>query len=329
MSTEGSLQALLWRLMKGCMATQALHVAAALGIADRLENGARPVADLAAEAGADADALYRFLRALANEGVFAEEDRGVFRNTPASELLRSNGEAWAEFSLLFGATWYPAIGDALHAARTGEATFSRVVGKDWWSWLVQEPEELALFNRAMQSEAVSRGRRVAELPWRGDETVVDVGGGNGTLLIELLTRHPTLRGVVFDLPEVAREAEARVAEAGLADRCTVAAGSYYDGVPAGGDAYVLAEILHDCDDEPAGAILRNIRAAAPPRARLLVLNDVIPPGNEPHEGKWLDLLMLVLTRGRERTAEEWSVLLEGGGFRVEEIADGLLEARPA
>jgi O-methyltransferase/methyltransferase family protein len=315
----------LWELMRGFMATQALYVAARLEVADQLGEGPRPVADIARQAGADPDALHRFLRALAGEGVFAEDEPGVFRNTPASELLRRES-SWHHSALLFGTVWYRTFAKALDAVRSGEPTFPRLFGTDWWSWLAENPEEGERFNRMMQGER--KADLLAEVDWRDDETVVDIGGGNGQLLIDLLGSRPDLRGVVFELPEVAREAEERVAEAGLSRRCRVVAGSFFDGVPEGGDTYVLSTVLHDWDDEAAGAILRNVRAAAPDHARVLIVDAVIEPGNEPDGEKWLDLLMLVLLGGRERTEDEWRALLAGAGFRLERV-EPVLEAVPA
>jgi hypothetical protein len=316
----------MWELMRGFMATQALYVAARLGLADDLADAPRPVAEIAERAGAEPDALHRFLRALASEGVFAEEEPGVFRNTPASELLRRDS-SWQHSALLFGSVWYRAFAEALEAARSGQPTFPRLFGTDWWSWLAQNPEEGERFNRMMQGEG--KAESLVELEWRDDETVVDVGGGNGELLIDLLGSRPKLRGVVFELPEVARAAAERVAEAGLSDRCRVMEGSFFDGVPEGGDTYVLSTVLHDWDDEAAAAILRNVREAAPDHARVLILDAVIERGNEPDGEKWLDLLMLVLLGGRERTEEEWRALLAGAGFRLERVEPVLLEAVPA
>jgi hypothetical protein len=160
--------------------------------------------------------------------------------------------------------------------------------------------------------------RLAELDWSKGEIVVDVGGGNGALLRALLQRRPELRGIVFDLPETVRD------ESAFGDELDFVAGSFFDSVPAG-DAYVLSGILHDWDDERATAILRTIRAGAPDHARLLVVQDVLQHGNEPHGGKWLDLLMLVLG-GRERTEPEWRALLGGTGFETTSVEDGLVQA---
>jgi hypothetical protein len=316
----------LWNLMRGAMVVQALRVAAELGVADELAAGARPVDEVARAVGADADSLNRFLRALAAEGVFAEEEPGAYRNTETSELLRT-GRDWNAFAHFFGGVWYAAFAESLHAARTGDETFSRTTGEGWWEWLAARPAEGELFNRAMSGGADRVAERLAELAWDA-ETVVDVGGGNGAILIELLRRKPQLHGVVFDLPEVAREAEARVTSAGLADRCAVAAGSMFDGVPPDGDAYVLSGVLHDWDDAAAATILRNVHSVAPAHARVLVLESVLAPGTGQPGAKWLDLLMLVLNRGRERTEPEWRSLLAATGFTPTRVDDGLVEARP-
>ena len=317
--------AILWGLMKGAMATQALHVACSLGVADRLADGPRPLAEVAAEAGADADALYRFLRALATEEVFAEEAPGVFRNTPASELLRTGGDQrWHEFALQFGDDWYRVFAEAPRAARSGAPVFEHVFGVSFEERLRADSKRLAWFNRSMEGGAADRVARLAALPWR-TEVVVDVGGGTGSALAGLLALHPGLRGVLFDLPDVVAEAEARIAASDLGSRCEVVGGSYYDGIPAG-DAYVLSRILHGCDDEAATAILRNVSAAARGNARVLILDAVVPQGNEPHGSKWLDLLMLLLSGGRERTADEWRRLLGAAGLRVDDVADGLVQA---
>jgi hypothetical protein len=314
-------------LLRGMMMTQALRVVAEFEIADALGDGSMSVDHLASAVRVDADSLRRFLRALATEGIFAEEGPGCFRNTPASDLLRQPG-ALHDFALLFGRQIYDAFAAAPDVVRSGEPGFTRVHGMPWWTWLAQNPEESRLFNRAMQGQAASRIELLAGQSWRGDETVVDVGGGNGTLLIELLLRHEGLRGVVFDLPDVADEARVRVTEAGLKERCDVVGGSFFeDDVPAG-DVYVLSIVLHDWDDERAAAILRNVRSGAPPGASLLILESVVDPQN-PGANAWRDLLMLVLVGGRERTESEWRTLLDRTSLRPVRIADGLIEAVPA
>ena len=310
--TEGDL----WQLFWGALVTRLLAIAADLGVADALADGPRPVDELAREVGADPDALHRILRALASDGVFAEEAPGVYRNTEASEGLR-RGTRWHDFAHLFGGVWHRVLG-GLTAA--GEPTFERIHGTDFWSWLGERPDERGAFDRAMSGSWQWKVDRVASAEWRGDELVVDVGGGNGALLIELLRRRPGLRGILFDLPETTRD------EPALGDRIEFVAGSFFERVPAG-DVYVLSTILHDWDDGRAGQILRTIRAAAPDDGRLLVLDAVVPTGNEPHGAKLLDLLMLALFGARERDEAQWRTLLEENGFEAIGVEDGLVEAR--
>ena len=262
-----------------------------------------------------ADTLHRLLRALASDGVFAEDAPGTFRNTPASELLVGGG--WSDFATLFGGVWHRTV-SGLDA--TGEAPFPRDFGADFWSWLADHPPERASFDRAMQLAASQRVEQLASLEWRGDETVVDVGGGNGSLLAELLRAQPGLRGIVFDLPETVRD------ESALGERITFVEGSFFERVPEA-DVYIVSKILHDWGDEQATAILRTIRAAAPANARLLILESVLTEGNEPDGAKWLDLLMLTLAGGRERNDEQWRALLAAGGFEPVTMEDGLIEAR--
>jgi len=312
-------EARLWNLIRGALGTKTLGIAADLGVADALAGGPRSVAELAEENRADADTLHRILRALASDGVFAEDEPGVFRNTEASELLRTdNVDRWPEFAHLFGEVFYPAVG--AFDARLSDVPFVRAYGTDIWSWFATKPEERSKFDSAMEGGQGDRADRLAALDWREDETVVDIGGGTGRLLRDLLERRPELRGIVFDLPEADRDPTV------IGDRIAFVSGSFFEQVPEG-DAYILSKILHDWDDEPAAAILRTVRAAAPDKARLLVLDSVVPPGNDPAGVKWLDLLMLVLQRGRERTESDWRALLEGASFRVDEVEDGLIQAR--
>jgi SAM-dependent methyltransferase len=311
-------EAILWDFLRGATMTRALAIAAELGLAQSLADGPRPVDELAREAGVDADSLHRGLRALASDGVFAEDEPGVFRNTEASDALR--GEGWSEFAHLFGGVFYDAVAPLGAAVRTGSPTFAESFGVDFWSWLAGHPDERSEFDRAMAGNREGPAERLAALEWRDGEVVVDVGGGSGALLAALLRRRPELRGIVFDLPETARD------EAALGDRIEFVEGSFFERVPAG-DTYVLSGILHDWDDERAGAILSTIRATARNGARVLATESVIPPGNEPHGAKWLDLLMLVLAGGRERAEPEWRRLLEGAGLEPVRIEDGLVEAR--
>jgi hypothetical protein len=304
----------LWDALRGGLVTRTLALAAELDIARKLTDGPRPIAELAAETGTDADTLHRLLRALASDGIFAEEEPGVFRNTPASELLTVDG--WDDFARLFGGTWLHAIA-GLDAS--GEASFPRVHGEEFWAWFASHPAERAAFDRAMAQGWQGRLERLETVEWRGDETLVDVGGGNGSLLRAFLERHPGIRGIVFDLPETVRD------EGSFGERLAFVEGSFFESVPPG-DAHMLSTIIHDWDDDSAKRILSTVRASA--GERLVLLETVIEPGNEPQGAKWLDLLMLVIARGRERTEEEWHELLTASGWEPTRFGKGVIEARP-
>ena len=306
---------MIWNALRGTLVTRSLAVAAELRVAEALSAGPRSCEDLAREADVDADSLYRILRALASDGIFEETGPGVFSNTAASELLARDG--WDDFAHLFGGPWLKAVA-ALDAS--GEPSFRRVHGSEFWDWLAAHPSERAAFDRAMAQGWQGRVQRLEGVDWRGDELVVDVGGGDGSLLLALLERHPGMHGIVFDLPETVRD------EQRLGERCRFEAGSFFESVPHG-DVHLLSTILHDWDDESAYRILETIRGAA--GERLLILDSVIEPGNAPDGAKWLDLLMLVIAGGRERSAEQWQLLLDNAGWTATRVDQGIIEARPA
>ena len=306
------------------MESRLLLVATELGIPDELADGPRTAQELAERTNANADVLHRFLRALATEGVFVEGPPGTFANNAESETLR-RGNVRRDIVLVFESI-YRAFAEAPAVAREGGSMFERFFGEDYWTWLHRDPELAMAFNRFMQSGAETRVDQVSNREW-GEETVVDVGGGTGGLLLELLRRHPTLRGVVFDLPEVTGEAERRIKEAGFAERLTAVGGSFFDRVPDGGDVYVLAKILHDWDDEPAAEILRTVRRAIPPHGRLLIVDWVVNE-DDPANAVWSDIVMLALLNGRERSAAQWNELLRDTGFALERAEGLLVEAVP-
>jgi hypothetical protein len=306
---------MIWNALQGALVTRALALAAELRVAHSLAGGRQSVDELVRGRDVDADTVYRILRALASEGIFEETEPGVFGNTAASEVLLRDG--WDDHARLFGGVWLDAVA-ALDTS--GEPSFPRVHGSEFWAWLAVHPEDRAIFDRAMAQGWQGRLERLESVDWRGDEHVVDVGGGNGSLLLTLVERHPGMRGTVFDLPETVRD------EGALGDRCVFVAGSFFESVPRG-DVHLLSTVLHDWDDHSALRILETTRAAA--GERLVILDGVIEPGNAPNGAKWLDLLLLALFAGRERTPEQWQALLGSAGWQITRIRRGLVEAQPA
>jgi len=299
----------LWELLRGATATRVTGLVAELGVADALTDGPKPVAQLAGEVGANAATLDRYLLALSSEGVFEQVEPGVYRNTAASELLRT-GESWNAFAQLYGGVWHRAVGDL-------DATGKKAFDGNFWSWLAAHPEERRLFDLAMEDGKKQRAERLAVLEWHSGETVVDLGGGNGSLLLELFAQRTGLRGVVLDLPETVRDERALAAAA-----IEFVEGSFFDGVPEG-DTYVLGTVLHNWPDSEAARILRTIRDHAPAGARVLILEWVVQRGSEP---AWFALLGHALFASQERTEVEWRALLGGAGLRVDAIDDRLIQA---
>ena len=311
--------AILLDLVNGFRVSQAIQVAATLGIADLLKNGARSSDDLAAATGTHPRSLYRVLRALASVGVFREDADRRFSLTPVGHCLRSDApETVAPFAVYIGQAEYrQAWGHLLHSVRTGENTFRHVHGMSLWEYHARNPEAGAIYDHAMTS--LSRGVTDAVLSahdFRQFACVVDVGGGHGALLAAILTKHPSMRGVLFDQPRVVAGAKQVLRAAGVADRCQVVGGDFFEAVPNGGNAYVLKSILHDWEDAQATAILRTCRVAVGPNGTLLVIEREINPPNEGPMAKFSDLNMLVSPGGRERTHDEWAALFAAGGFRL-------------
>ena len=316
MPDEGAIRAELAGRIMGFMLSQAVYVAAELAVADRLADATRPVEELAREAGADAEALYRLLRLLAGYGIFVERDGRAFANNELSALLREPG-GFRDFALVFGRLIFPAWTETLRVVRSGEPSFPHVFGTTWERHLAANADDNTLFNRFMAGGPRGKAAAAEALAAVCAEgaTVVDVGGGVGALLVELLRRRPDLRGIVFDLPHVAAEAEAFVHDAGLGDRCSVVGGDFVDGVPEGADTYVLSHVLHGMTNEDGARLLRKVRTAMAAGGRMLIFDGIVGRPNEP-EMKLMDMLMLVLSGGRERTEEEWRRLLDDGGFKL-------------
>jgi hypothetical protein len=303
----------LRRLVNGYQVTQAIHVAAVLGIADQLAAGPRSSDDLAAAVDAHAPSLQRVLRALASVGVLHEDGDGRFALTEVGACLRSDAAdpvgGWAAY--VGGHAHFAAWGNLLHTVRTGENAFRAVHGADVWDYRAGHPEDGARFDQAMTDNTRRTNRRLLEAYDFGPlASVVDVGGGHGALLAALLSAHPRMRGVLLDLPHVVAGAAVDAA------RCEVVGGSFFDAVPAGADAYVLKAILHDWEDDDAARILRACRGAAPAHATLLVIERDLGAPNENPDAKFSDLNMMVGPGGRERTYDEFATLFAAGGFAL-------------
>jgi hypothetical protein len=258
---------------------------------------------------------------LASLGVFAEEPDERFRLTPAAELLRSGiPGSQREMAIMMGEEHYQAWGELLYSIRTGEPAFERIFGKPVFEFLSQNPEQAAVFDKAMVGvHGPETAAMLDAYDFSGFVSVADIGGGNGSTLCGILQRYPTLHGMLFDLPGVIERAVRNVEKAGLGDRIHLVAGDFFQSAPNGADVYLLRHIIHDWDDDRAIRILENVHRAIDMNGRLLVVESVIPPGNEPFFGKLLDLTMLVIPGGRERTEEEFRHLFGQAGFRLSRI----------
>lgn len=322
MSAGENPSAALTRLVNGFQVSHALHAAVVLGIADLLAAGARGVVELAVATRTDAGALYRLLRALAAANVFGELPDRHFTLAPMGECLRSNApDPVAPWAMLAGQPYvHRAWEGLLHSLRTGETAFRHVHGMDVWDYRARHPEHGAVFDRAMSGIS----RRVAEAvvetcDFGRFRRLVDVGGGEGVLLGYILAAHPAMGGVLFDLPQVVATAAPVLHAAGVGGRCEVVAGDFFQGVPEGGDGYVLKGVLHDWDDAAAVAILRACHRAIVPGGAVMVIERLVAPPNEGADAKFSDLNMLVLPGGRERTQDEFEALLAAAGFRLSQV----------
>jgi hypothetical protein len=294
---------------------------AKLGLADRLAAGARHADELAGECGAHPGAVFRLLRAGASLGLFTEVSPRTFALRPLGETLKSDapGAALHTVLALAGSWAWASWGEFEHSVRTGGTGAEKALGMGAFEYLQKHPDQAALFNDAMIGVHGEEPRAVAEAyDFRDIGMLVDVGGGTGNLIAAILAATPGLKGLIYDLPHVAEAARQRLAKLGLAGRCGVAGGSFFDSVPAG-DAYILSHIIHDWDEERCLRILGNCRRGNP-RARVLIVEMVIPPGDGPHPGKMLDLMMLVAPGGMERSREEYAALLAKAGYEMTRVA---------
>jgi hypothetical protein len=309
-------------LIFGFWTAKPIHAAAVLGVADHIESGPKTAEELAGLVGAHGPSLHRLLRAVASVGIFAEDDRGRFAQTPLGATLVSGapGSLRDTAISMLDPGHERCWGDIVRSVRTGEVASGRVLGSDIWSYYAHHPEEERAFNGAMTGLSQMVGGAVIEAyDFAPFATIVDVAGGQGSLLAQILRANPKTKGILFDAPRVVEGAGPNLEALGVAGRVERVGGDFFESVPPGGDLYTLKWIVHDWDDTRSVAILKNCRRAMGPGARLLLLEAVIPPGNEPSLGKFLDLNMLVITGGRERTEREFAALLAEAGFRLTRV----------
>ncbi len=324
----------LYRMAVGFRNTQALYVVAKLGVADLLAQRPSDSGELSQSLGVNARALFRVMRALAAQGVFTQDPSDRFGLTPISQLLRSDAPDSMRYIVIsYGERQYEAAGKLIHTVRTGKTAFDHIYGKSFFDYLSGNEESNLVFNLFMAQSHRRSGEHLEFYDFSKKMLVVDVGGGQGHLITHLLRLYPHLFGILYDLPQGVSHAAKYLEEQEVNDRCQVVTGSFFDSVPKGGDVYLLSRVLHDWSDYKAGQILRSCRKAIGSAGVLLIMDAVIPEGDAPHLGKQVDLQMLFLIGGMERTEGEWRRLLEASGFALNSVTStgtqfDVIEASP-
>jgi len=318
-------QAVMQNLIAGHWLTRLIYIAAELRLADLLKAGPRTVEALGKEAGVQAPELYRVLRALASVGVFAETTGRRFKLTPLAATLQTGVPGSMRAMALVENTRF--VRDAwlhlLQGVKTGESPFLKAHGVPFFEYLERHPDDLQLFGEYMTSVSAAESPAIAAAyKFSGFRNLVDVAGGHGSMLATILKANPKLTGVLFDLPAVIARAgkDKHVTAKGIAKRCTLEGGDVFESVPKGGDAYIMKHIIHDWDDEHGVKILANCRAAMNEKGKVLVVDNVIGPGNDPSWGKLLDVAMLTATDGgRERTKAEFVAIFKQAGLKLTRV----------
>lgn len=314
-----------------------VYVAAKLGLADHLAGGPKNVNELAALTATHPPSLYRLMRTLAHLGILNEDAGQRFGLTQMGEALKQGAPGSARAAILTLASDWCAngFGELLYSVQTGKSGVEKYLGMPVFDWIAKNPEMVSLFSQTMVAFHGAEAHAIATAyDFSGLKTIVDVGGATGNLLTAVLSSAPGSRGILYDLPHVLRDAPALIQSRGMIDRITIEGGSFFERVPAGGDAYMLSHVIHDWSEPQCLTILGHCRRAMSPSSRLLIIEMVLPPGNTPHPGKMLDMMMLVGPGGRERTEEEYRELLKQAGFRLTRVvptesAASVVEAVPA
>lgn len=317
--TDIPLPAQLMNFIIGKWISKPIYAAAELGIADMLADGPMGIDELAESSNSHAPSLYRMIRALASVGIFREKEDAQFELTPMAALLKT-GEM-RSMAIMFNADWSDkAWHFFLENVKTGNTAFVEAHGMPVTDWLEGNPQAARIFNEANAIKATKTHRAVIDVyDFSGINTIIDVGGGIGALMAEILSEYPAMKGIVADLPSVIRQAKLAIREQHLQDRCQVLACDFFKAVPPGSDAYILSNILHDWPDEQCREILSNCRQAMRNDATLLAIEMIILPGNGPSIAKLLDLEMMVTTGGRERTESDFRDLFASAGLELAKI----------
>lgn len=320
MSNVSSLDQLM-QMICGYQVSQIVLSVGELGLSDLLRQGPASVEDLAQQCDANPDRLYRLLRAAASLGIFAETEPRVFAMTALAEPLQSDHPLSLQpLTLMMGGEHYASWGRLRSAVQSNENAFEQEYGEPFFDYLGKNPKSAAIFDAAMTSIHGRETDAILEVyDFSQFDVLADVGGGNGSKLISVLTKHPQLRGVLVDLPHVVDRAAPNFVAAGVNDRMTLVGGDFFKEVTSGADAYMMRHIIHDWDDEKSTLILKNCRAAMQPGQKLLLVEYVIPAGNEPFAGKLLDLTMMLIPGGKERTEAEYRELVAGCGFQLDRV----------
>ena len=297
-----------------------VHLFATLKLADHLADGPKDAVDLASTTGTHAPALHRELRTLASLGFVAEDEQHRFALQPLGTVLRSGTPSHAAALILGGEVCTRSLDHFLYSVQTGRTGFERSFGKSAFAWLGEHPAEAALFNDTMMGfHGMEPPAVAAAYDFSKMKTVADVGGSTGNMIATILSRHPATRGILFDLPHVVAQAPALLQHRGVADRVRIEGGSFFEGVPAGADAYILSHVIHDWNEQQCLTILGHCRRAMGANGRLLLVEMVLPEGDAFHPGKLLDLLMLSVPGGEERTPSQYSALLDEAGFTMTQV----------
>ena len=311
-----------------------INLAVRLSLPDYMAEGPRSAEELAAVTGTHAPALYRILRTMAAMGIFTEGNGHRFGLTPLGAALQSGTPSHATALLMGGDFVTRSMDNLLFSAQTGTTAFAKSFGKPLFDWLSDHPVEASLFNQTMVGfHGTEPPAIAAAYDFSGFGTIADIGGSTGNLLTTILSHHAGPRGILYDLAHVVREAPALIRQRGLADRVRIEPGSFFDSVPAGADAYILSHIIHDWNEAQCLTILGNCRRAMNPGGRVLIVEMVIPEGDVPHPGKLLDIVMLAIPGGEERTAGQYAELLGKAGLRMTRVVPttslvSVVEAEP-